>query len=185
MPENTKTPIEDIWVNTTHTVMPRMGDYASVSAQSIDQFAKALFAKFEQELCIAQNSYDDDHLNGLIQSARDQVFPNNQDDIPQTGDRPHSQGARKMSKSTLKMIFDAADAHGELSGESDHAVGDLQDLLKEAWKIMSVEQKEALLRSDAMDNLIECGAEEKFDADDLVESMKSESNSSEPDRPRG
>lgn len=89
-----------------------------------------------------------------------------------------------MSKSTLKMVFDAADAHGEMSGEPDHTVGDLQDLLREAWKIMSNEQKEALIYSDAMDNLIECGANEEFDADALVESMKSETAAPKASRPR-
>lgn len=97
-----------------------------------------------------------------------------------------------MGNSTLKMIFDAADAHGEDSGEPDHTVGDLQDLLREAWNVMSVKQKEALLRSDAMDNLIECGAREEFDIDDLIKSMKSETAASKAmasapnvDRPRG
>ena len=65
-----------------------MGDYVSVSAENIQHFAEALFAKFEQELCVALENYDDDHLNGLIKSAREQIFPGNPGNMMQGIDSP-------------------------------------------------------------------------------------------------
>lgn len=75
MPEKAVAPVEVVWVKTTQTVVPRQGDYVSVSSDNIHQFAAALFAKFEQEVCIALGGYDDDRINALIASAKDGLFP--------------------------------------------------------------------------------------------------------------
>jgi len=45
----------------------------------------------------------------------------------------------------LQRLFDAADAHGADTGEYDHTIGDLQDLLRSAWAVMSNDQRTALL----------------------------------------
>lgn len=68
----------------------------------------------------------------------------------------------------LKKLFAAADNHSEDSGEPDHTVGDLQDLLRRSWEIMSVGQKLQLLRSTEVYNVVECGAQGEFEWDDLV-----------------
>lgn len=68
----------------------------------------------------------------------------------------------------LKKLFAAADNHGEDSGEPDHTVGDLQDLLRRSWEIMSVSQKLQLLRGTEVYNVVECGARGEFEWDDLV-----------------
>lgn len=59
--------------------------------------------------------------------------------------------------SPLQMIFDAADAHGEDTGEPDHTVGDLQDVLRAAWNLMSEAQREALMDSETVQSTLEMG----------------------------
>lgn len=68
----------------------------------------------------------------------------------------------------LEKLFAAADNHGEDSGEPDHTVGDLQDLLRRSWEIMSVSQRLQLLRGTEVYNVVECGARGEFEWDDLV-----------------
>lgn len=68
----------------------------------------------------------------------------------------------------LEKLFAAADNHGEDSGEPGHTVGDLQDLLRRSWEIMSVSQKLQLLRGTEVYNVVECGARGEFEWDDLV-----------------
>jgi hypothetical protein len=70
--------------------------------------------------------------------------------------------------SILKKLFKAADNHAEDTGEADHAVGDLQDVLRAAWDLMTPEQRGQLLESDAVEALIEAGAQDEFRAEDLV-----------------
>ena len=41
----------------------------------------------------------------------------------------------------LEQLFAAADAHGSDTGEIDHTIGDLQDLLRHAWRQMSDAQR--------------------------------------------
>ncbi|GBG14484.1 SerC protein [Novimethylophilus kurashikiensis] len=72
----------------------------------------------------------------------------------------------------LEKLLKAADAHGEDSGEPDHTVGDLQDLLRKAWSLMSLSQKLELMQSDEVDNVVECGAQDEFEAEDLVMQMR-------------
>ncbi len=75
-----------------------------------------------------------------------------------------------IARSILKRLFDAADAHAEDTGE-EHNVGDLQDLLTLAWKLMSTEQRFDFLKSDVVRDHIEAGARDKFTAEDLLKAL--------------
>ena len=77
-------------------------------------------------------------------------------------------------KLVLTKLFDAADNHAEDSGDSDHAVGDLQDLLREAWSLMSPSQRLCLIDSDAVYSMIETGARGEFIAEDLTDLLNRE-----------
>jgi hypothetical protein len=54
----------------------------------------------------------------------------------------------------LEDYLTAARQHGA-DEDPDHEVGDLQDLLRAAWSLMSPEQRSALMRSDPVLNLVE------------------------------
>lgn len=71
----------------------------------------------------------------------------------------------------IEQLLVAADNHGEDSGEPDHAVGDLQGLLRRAWGIMSISQRLQLLKTSEVAALTEAGARGEFDWDDLVEKI--------------
>lgn len=75
------------------------------------------------------------------------------------------------SPAPLERLLQAADNHAEDSGEPDHAIGDLQDLLRAAWALMTLEQRRALVASDAADAVIEAGARDEFDAAELLDSL--------------
>ena len=62
----------------------------------------------------------------------------------------------------LEKLLLAADNHGEDSGETDHTVGDMQDLQRRTWAIMQ------LLWSSEVDDLMSTGARGEFEADDVV-----------------
>lgn len=68
----------------------------------------------------------------------------------------------------LKKLLAATDQHAEDAGDFDYAIGDLQALLKKAWEIMSVGQRLQLLNSEEVADVVETGAREEFNADDLV-----------------
>lgn len=44
----------------------------------------------------------------------------------------------------LDQMFQAADEHAAATGEVDMAIGDLQEILRAAWRLMTSEQREAL-----------------------------------------
>lgn len=67
----------------------------------------------------------------------------------------------------LDKLFAAADAHGEDSGEPDHTIGDLQGLLRRAWSLMSISQQLKMLQSAEVNDLVEAGARDEFEAEDL------------------
>lgn len=71
--------------------------------------------------------------------------------------------------SVIETLLVAADNHAEDAGESDHAVGDLQGLLRKAWEIMSIDQRLQLLKSSEVADLLEVGGREEIDCDSLVE----------------
>lgn len=68
----------------------------------------------------------------------------------------------------LERLLQAADNHAEDAGEPDHAVGDLQDLLRAAWALMTAEQRHALVTSNAAEAVIEAGGRGEFDSAGLV-----------------
>lgn len=74
----------------------------------------------------------------------------------------------------LTKLFSAADNHAEDSGEPDHAVGDLQDLLREAWGIMTASQKMALLEGDAVEQVLETGGRDEEDVESLTDTLHAE-----------
>lgn len=79
----------------------------------------------------------------------------------------------------LENLFTAADNHAEDAGEPDHAVGDLQDLLREVWKVLTPSQKVAFLESDTVANNLETGARDEFDVDTLLEIFDEEQEAME------
>lgn len=62
----------------------------------------------------------------------------------------------------LEALIDAADQHAEDSGEPDMAIGDLQDLLREAFRRMSPAQRMQLLRSQTSDDVMTAGRGDPF-----------------------
>lgn len=68
----------------------------------------------------------------------------------------------------LEKLFSAADTHGEDSGEPDHTVGDLQDMMRLAWDIMSVGQKLQFLRNPYLRALLQDGTGDEFSAESLA-----------------
>lgn len=65
-------------------------------------------------------------------------------------------------------LFDAADHHADDTGEPDHAVGDLQDMLSACWGIMTPSQRAFVLQSQKVEGVIEAGARGEFDVDTLL-----------------
>lgn len=69
----------------------------------------------------------------------------------------------------LETIFEFADSHGDDTGEPDHTVGDLQDILREAWRLLTPAQRQELISSPAVEALFEVQDEELEEALDAVE----------------
>lgn len=59
----------------------------------------------------------------------------------------------------IETYISAAKQHGEDS-DPDHEVGDLQDMLRSAWELLSEEQRLQLVRTPAFEETLEYGAEE-------------------------
>jgi len=74
--------------------------------------------------------------------------------------------------SILERLFKAADNHGEDSGEADHSVGDLQQLLTRACSFLSVSQVLAFLASDEVEALVEAGARGEYDVQTLMDEIQ-------------
>lgn len=75
-----------------------------------------------------------------------------------------------MPHTIIEKLIDAAEQHGE-DDHPDHTVGDLVDLLRTAWSTMSVEQKRLMLKSDAVQDVVDCGAREEFDVAELEQAL--------------
>lgn len=58
----------------------------------------------------------------------------------------------------LETLFKSADSHAEDTGEQEHAIGDLQDLLRETWKTLMPSQKLNIIRSPVVAGVLEAGA---------------------------
>lgn len=74
----------------------------------------------------------------------------------------------------IEKLKQAAQAHGEDSGEQEHQVGDLEDMLTTAWNLMSVSQKELFVRHECVSAVIEAGARGEFSQDTLFEEIRAE-----------
>ena len=59
--------------------------------------------------------------------------------------------ARKMPD--LEELFQAADAHVAEAGDLDHAVGDLQAILRAAWRLLAPTQRRALFAEPELEEL--------------------------------
>jgi len=54
-----------------------------------------------------------------------------------------------MPEPDVEYLITCAKSHGEASLEPDHEVGDLQDLLRLAWDLMTSEQRTRLFTNAA------------------------------------
>lgn len=73
-----------------------------------------------------------------------------------------------MTSVTLNKLFKSACLHAADSFEPDHEVGDLQDLNRTAWALLSDDQRIQVLEGNEVDDNLELGAREEFNAEDLV-----------------
>jgi hypothetical protein len=60
---------------------------------------------------------------------------------------------RKRRIPDLEELFQAADAHGAEAGDTDHAVGDLQTILRAAWCLLTPAQRLALFAEPELEEL--------------------------------
>lgn len=58
------------------------------------------------------------------------------------------------SDNAIETLIEAAERHGAES-DPDHEIGDLQDLLRAAWELMSQEQRRAFWAGSAAQAVIE------------------------------
>jgi len=70
----------------------------------------------------------------------------------------------------VEDLIGFAEKHGEDS-EPDHEVGDLQDLLRAAWRLMTPEQRREMLIDASVSNVVESATGEALllDIDDLLQ----------------
>ena len=73
-----------------------------------------------------------------------------------------------MDKELLGNIFTAADNHSDAPGNLNNTVGDLQEIIRRAFAILTVSQKKTLLNSVEVENLVEAGADDEFTVDDML-----------------
>lgn len=73
-----------------------------------------------------------------------------------------------MTSVTLNKLFKSAYLHAADAFEPDHEVGDLQDLNRTAWALLSDDQRIQALESSEVEESLELGAREEFNAEDLV-----------------
>lgn len=73
-----------------------------------------------------------------------------------------------MASQTLHKLFKATYEHASDSFEPDHEVGDLQDLSRSAWALLSDDQRIQVLEGNEVEDNLELGAREEFDSEDLV-----------------
>ncbi len=76
-----------------------------------------------------------------------------------------------MDKMIEKLLV-AADNHGADAGAYDHTVGDLQNLLRRAWSMMSVSQKRQFLQSQEVADLVTDGGLPEGEAGNLTAEIK-------------
>ena len=69
----------------------------------------------------------------------------------------------------LEDLFRAADTHAADAGDFDHAVGDLQTMLRAAWRAMSDRQRRDFLAQPEMSELVALPEYERLIGDRLEE----------------
>jgi hypothetical protein len=65
----------------------------------------------------------------------------------------------------IETFIAAAQKHGEDS-EPDHEVGDLQDMLRAAWSIMTPEQRRTFATTEEVDNVMDSAYGDGDEEDD-------------------
>jgi hypothetical protein len=55
----------------------------------------------------------------------------------------------------LEGLFQAADAHAAGAGDLDYAIGDLQEVLRAAWRVLTLSQRRALFAEAELRELSE------------------------------
>lgn len=73
-----------------------------------------------------------------------------------------------MTSVTLNKLFKSAYLHAVDAFEPDHEVGDLQSLNRTAWALLSNDQRIQVLEGNEVEDNLELGAREEFNAQDLV-----------------
>lgn len=79
-----------------------------------------------------------------------------------------------MTSVTLNKLFKSAYLHAADTFELDHEVGDLQDLNRTAWALLSDDQRIQVLEGNEVEDNLELGAREEFNAEDLVALVEDE-----------
>lgn len=77
-----------------------------------------------------------------------------------------------MTSVTLNKLFKSAYLHAADTFEPDHEVGDLQNLNRTAWALLSDDQRIQVLEGNEVEDNLELGAREEFDAEDLVATVE-------------
>jgi len=74
------------------------------------------------------------------------------------------------TSNTVEILIGHAQTHGDDSG-NDHEIGDLQDMLRAAWSLMTPEQHRQMLRHPDVSNVVESATFEPLltSIDDLSE----------------
>lgn len=62
----------------------------------------------------------------------------------------------------IEALFAAADAHAAAAGDPDYAVGDLQQILRATWRIMTPRQRAAVFKAPELTNLAELSEYERL-----------------------
>ena len=62
---------------------------------------------------------------------------------------------RKKRLPDLDELFRAADEHAAEAGDPDYAVGDLQEIIRAAWRFLTPEQRRALFAEPELVDLSE------------------------------
>ena len=72
----------------------------------------------------------------------------------------------------LESILKASKNHSTDFNEPERDRANLQSALRAAWKVMTVDQKRAFLRSDAVKDLVNLGARGEFDVPALQDNLE-------------
>lgn len=79
-----------------------------------------------------------------------------------------------MASVTLNKLFKSAYLHAADSFEPGHEVGDLQDLNRTAWALLSDDQRIQVLEGSEVEDNLDLGARDEFHAEDLVALVEGE-----------